>query len=142
MNTEDKINRLESRIHRLEQEAAYRLRRLEQTLGTIIFWLPNELGHHNVKTLLDRLHAPEDPDNLEGPPRSPEEMARNARELDAVAPTPADKFALMFGKDERKTMRELLDRMAGEFSAILNTHPDLRTKEHDAIFKEYRNIKS
>ena len=84
----------------------------------------------------------EDPDNLEGPPRSPEEMARNARELDAVAPTPADKFALMFGKDERKTMRELLDRMAGEFSAILNTHPDLRTKEHDAIFKEYRNIKS
>jgi hypothetical protein len=38
-----------------------------------------------------------DPNNLEGPPPTPEERAAMARELDAVAPTPGDKFALMFG---------------------------------------------
>lgn len=48
-------------------------------------------------------------DNLEGPPRTPDEPARNARELDAVAPTPAEKFRSMFGTDERRTMLELLD---------------------------------
>jgi hypothetical protein len=37
-----------------------------------------------------------DPNNLEGPPPTPEERAAMARELDQVAPTPADKFALMF----------------------------------------------
>jgi hypothetical protein len=37
-------------------------------------------------------------DNLEGPPPTAEERAAMARELDAVAPTPADKFRLMFGK--------------------------------------------
>lgn len=120
----------------------YRLRRLERTLGTLISWLPNELGSNNMRSLLDTLTAPEDPNCLEGPGRTSEEMAQNARELDAVAPTPADKFALMFGANERKTILNLFDRMAGEFSAILNAHPDLRTKEHDAIFKEYRNIKS
>jgi hypothetical protein len=38
-----------------------------------------------------------DPNNLEGPPPTPEERAAMARELDAVAPTPAEKFRLMFG---------------------------------------------
>jgi hypothetical protein len=38
------------------------------------------------------------PNNLEGPPPTPEERAAMARELDAVAPTPGDKFRLMFGK--------------------------------------------
>ena len=37
-------------------------------------------------------------DNLEGPPPTPEERAAMARELDAVAPTPGDKFALMRGQ--------------------------------------------
>jgi len=36
-------------------------------------------------------------DNLEGPPPTTEERAAMARELDAVAPTPAEKFRLMFG---------------------------------------------
>lgn len=44
-----------------------------------------------------------DPDNLEGSGRTREEMAAAARELDHIAPTPADKFALMFGKSERPT---------------------------------------
>jgi hypothetical protein len=39
-----------------------------------------------------------DPNNLEGDPPTPEERAAMARELDRVAPTPADKFALMFGQ--------------------------------------------
>ena len=36
-----------------------------------------------------------DPNNLEGAPPTVEERAAMARELDAVAPTPADKFRLM-----------------------------------------------
>jgi len=39
-----------------------------------------------------------DPNNLEGPPPTPEERAAMARELDRVAPTPGDKFALMLGQ--------------------------------------------
>jgi hypothetical protein len=39
-----------------------------------------------------------DPNNLEGTPPTREERAALARELDAVAPTPADKFRLMFGQ--------------------------------------------
>jgi hypothetical protein len=37
-----------------------------------------------------------DPNNIEGS-RTPEELAANFRELDRIAPTPAEKFALMFG---------------------------------------------
>jgi hypothetical protein len=39
-----------------------------------------------------------DPNNLEGPPPTPEERAAMARELDQVAPTPGDKFQLMLGQ--------------------------------------------
>jgi hypothetical protein len=39
-----------------------------------------------------------DPNNLEGNPPTPEERAAMARELDWVAPSPGDKFALMFGQ--------------------------------------------
>lgn len=39
-----------------------------------------------------------DKDNLEGPGRTPEQMAAEHRELDKVAPTPGDKFRLMFGQ--------------------------------------------
>jgi hypothetical protein len=39
-----------------------------------------------------------DPNNLECPPPTPEERAAMARELDAVAPTPADKIRLMLGQ--------------------------------------------
>ena len=39
-----------------------------------------------------------DPNNLEGQPRTREELAENFRELDRTAPTPADKFRLMFGQ--------------------------------------------
>jgi hypothetical protein len=45
-----------------------------------------------------------DPNNLEGT-RTPEELAENFRELDRIAPTPAEKFQLMFGQP-RKTMNE------------------------------------
>lgn len=37
-----------------------------------------------------------DPNNLEGPGRTSEEMAAEHRELNRIAPTPADKLALMF----------------------------------------------
>jgi hypothetical protein len=37
-----------------------------------------------------------DPNNLEGT-RTPEELAESFRELDRIAPTPAEKFSLMFG---------------------------------------------
>ena len=50
---------------------------------------------HISRDLLARIDATLDPNNLEGPPRTREEMAADARELDAVAPTPAEKFALM-----------------------------------------------
>lgn len=39
-----------------------------------------------------------DPNNLEGNGRTIEEMAAATRELNRIAPTPADKFALMFGR--------------------------------------------
>jgi hypothetical protein len=38
-----------------------------------------------------------DPDCLEGGGRTPEQMAADHRALQEVAPTAADKFALMFG---------------------------------------------
>lgn len=86
---------------------------------------------------------PKDPNCLEGPGRTAEEVARNARELDAVAPTPADKFALMFGASEQEKARDLLDRMAGALSACLNTYPDLRTPEvHEPLFEAYRAFRN
>jgi hypothetical protein len=42
-------------------------------------------------------------DNIEGDPPTEEERAAMARELDKVAPTPAEKFRLMFG--QRPTLR-------------------------------------
>ncbi len=45
---------------------------------------------------LARIDATLDPNCLEGPPRTPEDRIADARALDEVAPTPADKFALMF----------------------------------------------
>lgn len=39
-----------------------------------------------------------DPNNIEGPPPTPEERAAMARELRRVAPTPGDRFRLMFGE--------------------------------------------
>jgi hypothetical protein len=44
-------------------------------------------------------------DNLEGTPPTEVERAAMARELDAVAPTPADKFQLMFGPRSTPTPR-------------------------------------
>ena len=37
------------------------------------------------------------PMDIEGPGRTREQMAEDARELNRIAPTPAEKFALMFG---------------------------------------------
>lgn len=49
-----------------------------------------------------------DPDCLEGPGRTPEEMAAEWRELDRIAPTPAEKFQLMFNPktNEQETKTE------------------------------------
>ena len=47
------------------------------------------------------------PDNLEGPPRTPEEMAADRRELERVAPTPGDKFRLMFGGGQTGIVSQL-----------------------------------
>ena len=44
----------------------------------------------------EALKLRQDPDCLEGPGRTREEMARDHRELQRVAPTAADKFDLMF----------------------------------------------
>jgi hypothetical protein len=44
------------------------------------------------------------PNDLEGT-RTPEELAENFRELNRIAPTPAEKFRLMFGQP-RETMNE------------------------------------
>lgn len=46
--------------------------------------------------------------NLEGPPRTREEMAADARALDAVAPTPEEKFALMFSASNDDDLDEPL----------------------------------
>lgn len=42
---------------------------------------------------------------LEGPGRTPEEMAADRRELNRVAPTPADKFQLMFNPKINEPLR-------------------------------------
>lgn len=86
-----------------------------------------------------RLRNLECTNNLEGPPRTPEEMAQNARELDAVAPTPADKFALMFGMSERDA---LLDRFANALAVCLTTYPDLRVESvHDPLFDQWKKLR-
>lgn len=51
-----------------------------------------------------------DPNNLEGAPRTREEMAENFRELNKVAPTPAEKLQLMFGADRDALKLEPEDR--------------------------------
>ena len=58
---------------------------------------------------LARIDASLDPDNLEGPGRTRDEMAADARELNRIAPTPAEKLALMFGK-LKETTNELSRR--------------------------------
>lgn len=52
--------------------------------------------HHYLEAV--REPAKDDPNNLEGNGLTREEMAASARELNRIAPTPADKFALMFGR--------------------------------------------
>jgi hypothetical protein len=54
--------------------------------------------------------------NLEGPPPTPEERAAMARELRRVAPTPGDRFRLMFG--QRPTPRTDASRV------FVNMTPD------------------
>ena len=118
----------------------HRLRRLERTLGTLISWLPNELGSNNMRSLLDALHAPEDPNCLEGPGRTPEEVARNARELDAVAPTPADKFALMFGDlKSGEPWEEWLSCQQGKFAAI-DRELETARKEHKELRERVEKV--
>ncbi len=55
----------------------------------------------------------DDPDCLEGPGRTREQVIADWQELDRVAPTPADKFALMFGgltpPDVSRTVRASTD---------------------------------
>ena len=65
-----------------------------------------------------------DPNNLEGAPPTVEERAAMARELDAVAPTPADKFRLMLG--QRPTPRT--DAVNCEDGLLLESRYD---KMHD-----------
>lgn len=58
----------------------------------------------------------QDPDCLEGPGRTREQMIADWKELDRVAPTPAVKFALMFGSPRPKYMNrggEIWERTAG-----------------------------
>lgn len=90
----------------------HRLCRLERTLGTLITWSQIELGLHNTNALLDMLNAPEDPDCIEEPGHTPQEVAQNARELDAVAPMPAEKFPLMFGARDTPETEAVLARIA------------------------------
>lgn len=54
-------------------------------------------GNQIAVQAMDRIDAALDPNNLEDPERTREEMAADARELNRIAPTPAEKFALMFG---------------------------------------------
>jgi hypothetical protein len=49
-----------------------------------------------TKAAADRLQSAADPDCLEGPGRTREQMARDHADLQRVAPTAADKFDLMF----------------------------------------------
>lgn len=78
----------------------YEIKRLKEEVSRI----HAKLGQHR-----ERLCKLECTDNLEGPPRTADELAQNARELDAVVPTPADKFQLMFQTDRFKVLLGLLD---------------------------------
>jgi hypothetical protein len=63
-------------------------------------------NHNVVVSAIEALQAIDatlDPDCLEGPPRTREERAADARALEEVAPTPAEKIALMFGKIKETT---------------------------------------
>lgn len=64
----------------------HRLRRLERTLGTLISWLVVELGNDNTRQLLDRLHAPEDPDPASGCSPTSEDCGRSATPNDSNQP--------------------------------------------------------
>ena len=74
------------------------------------------VGNHGVVVaameVIARIDAL-DPDNLEGPGRTEAEMVADARELDRIAPTPADKFALMFRGTPNPEYANALDERPG-----------------------------
>jgi hypothetical protein len=75
--------------------------KLERLLGeardVIAQARPDDFDDPNlIETTLARIDATLDPDCIEGPPRTREERVADARALDEVAPTPAEKIALMF----------------------------------------------
>jgi len=80
------------------------LKRLLGEAREMIFRLKLSGDFHNLpeslltdaETTIARIDATLDPDCLEGPPRTREERIADAHALDEVAPTMADKVALMF----------------------------------------------
>jgi len=58
---------------------------------------PDNCGFYHLEELAKR-EPWRDPENLEGSPRTAAEVAKQLRELDAVAPTEGDKFRLMLGQ--------------------------------------------
>jgi len=67
------------------------------------------------------------PDNLEGPPPTAEERAAMARELDRVAPTPGDKFALMLGRPTPRTDKAEYQVRLGRHRRMV-VYPDFARK--------------
>lgn len=98
------------KLERLLGEARDAFRQIARNPGDC----DNETGFtsgHISRDLLARIDATLDPENLEGPPRTREERAADARELDAVAPTPAEKFALMFSAGKKGIGHKIIDRI-------------------------------
>lgn len=80
-----------------------------------------------------------DPNCLEGRGRTPDEMAENLRKLDAVAPTAAEKFALMFGHP--RTTPET-DAMASMFRTHQEwcSHSTMLERQRDELMDALQRI--
>jgi hypothetical protein len=97
------------------------------------------------------IEAVKDPNNLEGPPPTAEERAAMARELDRIAPKPADKFALMFGQrptphDEMRKCRHECQKCGGFWVAPERLEDALRQlaevrDQRDRLAETLRDIR-
>ena len=108
-------------------------------------------GNQIAIQAMDRIDAALDPNNLEDPERTREEMAADARELNRIAPTPAEKFALMFGGIPNPNYVDApmqvsvtrIDHVTGEVKqSVATTDDELRTllddEQHREVAEEMR----
>lgn len=105
---------------------------------------PNDIQTGHVGWSPD-YDSSKDPNNLEGPPRTPEELAENFRELDKVAPTPAEKLMLMTGnlRPTPRTDAAANDSIVKVYETSKQLERELAemTEQRDALLAQVRKTR-